>query len=323
MKKKSLSAEFSENIAFTFGILPKLATICLIAGTFVYLLSGVYSIGTSEVGVHKRFGEIIEIAGPGIHFALPWPIDKIDKVKTGEAKTVEVGAWLSEADKRELSKNDQTLRVLHNRYYLTGDKNIVHVRMTLRYRENDPERVLYAFDNVIDVIRQLVSEAIIRNLARAKIDDVLTRPVYVQNKILADLSNRLSEIDAGVEVQGLELTQPHPPRETAEAFNEVINAQEDKKSSINEATGYYNEVIPSADAEASSIKQNAIAKANEIIRESEAKADKFNALLKEYKKEKSSTKARLYLEMAEKVFPAIKKTIINKKTKGKIKLLIK
>jgi len=53
----------------------------LIVLVLLYIASGIYSIPQTQVGIHQRFGRIINPnVKPGIHYALPWPIDKIDKV---------------------------------------------------------------------------------------------------------------------------------------------------------------------------------------------------------------------------------------------------
>ena len=47
----------------------------------LYFFSGLYSVSQNQVGVLLRFVKIIDDrVMPGIHFAFPWPIDKIHKV---------------------------------------------------------------------------------------------------------------------------------------------------------------------------------------------------------------------------------------------------
>lgn len=53
----------------------------LAVGAVTYGLSGIYSVRPEEVAVHQRLGKAIDPKVPsGIHYALPWSIDRIDKV---------------------------------------------------------------------------------------------------------------------------------------------------------------------------------------------------------------------------------------------------
>lgn len=51
---------------------------CLVV---LYLCSGIYAVSSNEIGILQRFGRVIDDKVlPGIHFALPWPLDRVTKV---------------------------------------------------------------------------------------------------------------------------------------------------------------------------------------------------------------------------------------------------
>lgn len=317
------SDKLSGNIHSAFSVVPKILILFAVGAFTLYLFSGIYSVGSSEEALVRRFGKVVKTTRPGIHFALPPPFTRIDKVKTKISRTLEVGAWISKEDSRALLKNTPTNSVIHNRYYLTGDKNIVHLKLILRYRARDPGKVLFKFENLKPILSDITQNIVIQILASASIDDVLTRSSLIQTQIQDKLKTRLTALACGIELQGLEIVRPHPPLETAAAFNDVTNAQEERKSSINEAKSFYNEIVPKSDAEATTIREISLAKANAITSQAAAEADKFSTILTTYNKNGVSTKTRMYLEMVEKVFPHMKKTIIDNKVKGKIKVFLK
>ena len=42
----------------------------------IYIGSGIFSISQNQLGVLQRFGKVMDRSvPPGIHYALPWPID--------------------------------------------------------------------------------------------------------------------------------------------------------------------------------------------------------------------------------------------------------
>jgi membrane protease subunit HflK len=52
----------------------------LLSVAVLWLLSGVYIVGASQQAVVTRFGAVVEPrVMPGIHIALPWPIDRVTK----------------------------------------------------------------------------------------------------------------------------------------------------------------------------------------------------------------------------------------------------
>src|SRR5262245_19287192 len=65
------------------------AIICLFLGA--HLTSGFYVVEADERAVVRRFGAIEAEAGPGMHYRFPWPVDRLDVVKTTSVKKVGVG----------------------------------------------------------------------------------------------------------------------------------------------------------------------------------------------------------------------------------------
>ena len=58
----------------------------------LYVLSGLYILGPEEVGVVQRFGRKLPAdRQPGLHYKLPWPIDKLTRVQAQRVRVVEIG----------------------------------------------------------------------------------------------------------------------------------------------------------------------------------------------------------------------------------------
>src|SRR3989449_6264229 len=87
-----------------------------------YLLTGIFTVAADEQAVIRRFGRVAARLGPGIHYRLPWPIDRVDVVKTTSVLKTGVCFDLLEGDARGAGVE-----------ILTGDTNIIRVTMTLQY----------------------------------------------------------------------------------------------------------------------------------------------------------------------------------------------
>ena len=57
----------------------------------IWALSGFYRVGTDEQGVVTRFGEYVRTTEPGLHYHLPFPIEKASKPKVTRVNRIEVG----------------------------------------------------------------------------------------------------------------------------------------------------------------------------------------------------------------------------------------
>src|SRR5229473_3114108 len=69
----------------------------LAAIAVLWVLSGVYIVGANQQAVVTRFGAVADPrVMPGIHFALPWPIDRVTKLKVQQLQRLMVGGGLSD-----------------------------------------------------------------------------------------------------------------------------------------------------------------------------------------------------------------------------------
>jgi membrane protease subunit HflK len=93
----------------------------------------------------------------------------------------------------------------------------------------------------------------------------------------------------------------------------VASAKEEREEKINKAQGYWNAVIPEARGKAHKTISNAEGYRQEVINRSRGDAEKFSVMLTEYRRAKSVTGDRLYLETIEKVLAKAKKFVVDSK----------
>ena len=97
-----------------------------------YLGSGFYVVGADERAVVRRFGAVAEHVGPGMHYRLPWPVDRADVVKTTTVMQTGVGFILERASGSSSATGMELL---------TGDTNILSIALVLQFngRLHHPE----------------------------------------------------------------------------------------------------------------------------------------------------------------------------------------
>ena len=159
-------------------------------------------------------------------------------------------------------------------------------------------------------------------LFRSRVDRALTTPLAVENAVWDRLTRRIERLKTGIDLRGLEIVHPRPPAPTEAAFKDVINAQEDSKKRVNEAALYRSTAIRRAEATADATRQESRSRAHAILRHAQARANSFRVICAEYERNRSATRARLYLEMAEKVFPQVRKVVLPRRGGDDVKLFL-
>ena len=289
---------------FNFKIIP-----LLVAALAIWLFTGVYMVGPDEVGVVRTFGEYTRVAQSGLNYHFPYPIEQVNTPAVTEVKRVEIGF-------RTLS-NGQYRTVEKESLMLTGDENIVDAEMIVQYKIIDP--VAYLF-NIVEqelTVREAAEASLRTVVGRNKIDETLTTGKFqIQEGTKNQLQLILDKYESGIHVVAVQLQDVSPPKEVIGAFKDVASAKEDKNRMVNQAEGYRNDIIPKARGEAEAMIRDAEGFRESRIKRSEGDAAKFTTILKEYRKAKSITQKRLYLETMEKVLPGIEKIIIPDKDSG-------
>ena len=154
-------------------------------------------------------------------------------------------------------------------------------------------------------------------IAKNGIQSILTEG---RAQIEIDTQNIMQEIldsyDSGISITQVQTQKADPPNQVIDAFRDVQAAKADKERAQNEAEAYANDVIPRARGEAAQILQQAEAYKQEVVALAEGEASRFLAIYNEYRKARTVTQERMYLETMEKVMADINKIIIDKKSGG-------
>ena len=289
---------------FNFKITPVLVGIILL-----WLATGIYIVGPDEVGVVRTFGKFTRVVQSGLNWKFPAPIETVNTPKVTEVKRIEIGF-------RTL-KNGQYRSVETESLMLTGDENIVDAEMIVQYKIKDPVAYLFRIVEPELTVREAAEASLRTVVGRNKIDETLTTGKFtIQEETKNQLQSILDNYNSGIHVVAVQLQDVSPPKEVIGAFKDVASAKEDKNRMINQAEGYRNDVIPKARGEGEAMIRDAEGFKESRVKRAEGDAAKFTTILKEYRKAKTITEKRLYLETMEKVLPNIEKIIVPDKNSG-------
>lgn len=268
---------------------------CLV---LLYLCSGIYSIPSNKVGVLQRFGKVIgERIQPGIHYMLPWPIDRVTKVPVKVVDRMQIDDFYSEAINNELSSNNFINATGLDSYCLTGDNNLVNVQCVVQYTIVEPVKYVFHVGEPKDMLKSMGANTIIHCLAGMSIDEILTRGKQeMVNYVKLELQKRLDATESGVNISFVEISSIKPPELVQDAFSDVVRANIDREKMINDAVAYSNEKIPAANADAARIIQEGRAYKAEVVLKAEGDTRRFLSLLGETHEKGNPVQKMLYIE---------------------------
>ncbi len=295
---------------------PRSIILYVVLGAWI-LLSSFYIVDADEQGVIKRFGKYNRTQKPGVHFKLPWPIEKVQKPKVTEVKRIEIGFRTIDPGPPASYKH-----LPEESLMLTGDLNIVSSEFIVQYRIKNAEEYLFNVKDVGTAIRDAAEAAKRQVVGDKEVDFVLTvGKAEIQEEVRSLLQKIMDSYGAGIHIVAVQLQDVEPPKPVIGAFKDVASAKEDRDKFINQAEAYRNEVIPTAQGEAKKLLNEAEAYRTEKINRAKGEADRFTMILDESKKSEDVTRKRLYLETMESVFSGMDKFIIDSKNSSSLNFL--
>jgi membrane protease subunit HflK len=220
----------------------------LAAGVVVMVLwTAWFTVQPEETGIVQRFGKVMRTAGPGLHFKLPYGIEKVRLLPTARVLKEEFGFRTVSTVPGEKTRYDTRGAYKDESLMLTGDLNVIDVQWIIQYRIEDPIRYLFQVRDTSKTIRD-TTEAVMRRAVGNRLgSDVLTTGrVAVASEAKTEIQKILTAYESGVRLVTVELQDVTPPDTVKPAFNEVNESRQDKERTINKAQEQANREIPKA-----------------------------------------------------------------------------
>ncbi len=314
---------------------PRVKVAALASLILLWLASGFFTIKSGETGLRLRFARIVaNDLGPGLHYRLPWPIESHRLVETERTRSAELG-FRSQSDESltalALARERLTVggpsnpvpeavkakgswfqrEVLEGEsFLLTGDANLIDLRLTMQYRVKDPVAYVTNLAEPEVLIRSVARAALRSVVATRQIDALLTNDrANVEARLHELVQERLNALTSGIALVAVHLVYVHSPEEAHDAERDVASAQEDKLRTINRAMGFAAEEVNEAKGEASAMVEGALAFKEEQIRSARGEALAFSLQVGAYRQAPDLTAFRLQMETIEEIMPKVHKLV--------------
>ncbi len=281
------------------GVRPGAVAAIVGAAFGLWALSGIYVVQPNEEAVVTTFGAYSRNEGPGLNYHLPAPIERVQKVPVTSLQRLDVGGV------QPGSAPEESLM-------LTGDENIIDLQFSVTWRVADADQFVFTIRDPEGSVKAVAESAMREVVGRTPLLNILTTGRgQVQLQAAEQMQRTLDAWGAGVRIDEVQIRSANPPQQVLAAFRDVVSAQQDQESAVNEANTYRNRVINEAKGDAARITQSAEAYREQAVREATGDASRFNAVLEEYRRAPGATRDRIYIETMQRVLQRSNKVIVD------------
>jgi len=258
--------EESKVIAYVAGLVVLIVII-------IWFVSGFYIVPPTDRAPVLRFGKYQTTQPPGLH-------------------------WVARGISRPYPVNVQTIHsVDFTSDMLTQDENIVSVQLAVQYRVADAQEYLFNVVNPVNTLQQVVSSVMRQVVGDTTLDSILTTGrSQVRDAVEKQVVAIIKPYNTGILVTDVNLQPAKPPSAVTAAFDDAINAREDKQKYVNKAQAYENKVLSIVKGQVVRLQQQADAYKAQVVQKSYGATARYLALLKPYQFAPIVTRERMYYD---------------------------
>ena len=299
--------------------------------------TGFYQIKPGEAAAIQTFGAAREEpeSNEGLHWHWPSPIGRTTVVQVRKSRTAEIGyQWLPDG-KVDFLTGENWQRDLEAATMITGDLNLLENQLVAHYYISDLNAYLFGADDPGYIfqypdgdqlkehrshpagkpdgqtLKDALEISIRRSVGQKTIDQALVSDrETIERETMEHAQEILNKYNTGLTITSVQLQEVKPPDEVQAAFDDVLQAREERDKRINEALAFESQTLPEARGQAERIRKEAIAYEAQRVNAATAEADRFLAILAEYRAAPEIIAERMYLEVIDRILPRTRQLLI-------------
>ena len=276
-----------------------------------------YTVDDKQQAVVTTFGKVTDVTDAGVHFMLPFGIQKAHKVDVNVYQKIELGYKSADNKDGYVVNTDESSMI-------TGDYNIVNIDFFVEYKVSDPVAYLFSSMNPEEILRNLIQSQVRNVVGSSTVDAVLTDgKESIQMQVKELVTQILGEYNIGLTLVDVKIQDSEPPTsQVIEAFKAVETAKQQAETVVNDAKAYQNAQLPQAQAQADKLVQNAEYLKQKRINEAVQQVAMFNAMFAEYAQNPEITRSRMYYEAISQILPGVKLYINTAESGSGVQMLL-
>lgn len=292
-----------------------------------WALTTVSFVGAGSVGIVGGRGAERELA-PGLHFKLPYPIERTVRVASSGLLRVTTGARApaeppaSEARRLlglvlawvgvPVREPARSAPVPDEVFCLTGDGRLVVIEAAAHYAVESPSAVSLSVSDPGDIVAPALAAEVAHAASSMPCDSIVgTGRGAFEEAVAAGLARRLGAMGLGVTVRSVHLVRVAPPPDAARAFAASAFAPDAAERLVVDAGAAATRAGSEARLEAARAVSDARNYRVDRLSRAEADAARFLLLAPEHRRARGVTETRLYIETMEELLAGVEKTIVS------------
>jgi len=269
-----------------------------------YLASGFFTVAQDEIGVVLQFGRFSRRTSSGLSYRLPWPVERVYRVKTDTIYPMSIGYKLLDRI-QGIPPQEKEMQ------WLTGDTNLINIMLEIQYKVKDPEQYLFTTEEPRFLVRRAAEAVLTELVGQTPVDELLTRGKTALERGVEEQSQRmLDTYQAGLMIISVNAEALEPPEQVISYFNEVKSAGQERERAMIDAEGDRMKMLAEAQGEAQEILSQAEAVHATRVAAAQADTERFLGLLTEYRKSPAVVREKLYSETLMKLLPGLEMTVV-------------
>ncbi|MCI0843965.1 MAG: FtsH protease activity modulator HflK [Chloroflexi bacterium] len=269
--------------------------VALVVGLIIVIwaATGVYTTSPGEQAVLRLFGaaQTPPVTQNGLHWWWPGPIGNKDVMRTDLVRRLELGFRSGDGVANTPVPVEAQM--------ISGDLNIIDVQMVVQYDIKNLNHFLFNVDDPGEeagdqrsiapgrpdgrTLKDATEAALRLVVGQRSLAEVLAEQrVNLELDTAVKLQEILDGYQTGINIVSVQLQKVEAPAEVQAAFNDVLQARQDKVTATNQAQAYENQVIPEARGQAEQIIQPAAAFKRARIERAQGEADQFLSILAQF-----------------------------------------
>lgn len=315
------------------------ASVCALILLTVYFATGLFFVQPDERAVVRWFGRVTEASAklpPGLHYALPWPFCRVDRVRTMEVRRLIIGLPSAGNEMPRASSSgdgqlgdtqgepesaasgrqtDTRLKPESSGAYdmLSGDVNILAVTMVVQYQVATPADYLVGTAAPDRLVERTVRSVLIEQLAGMPVDQAFTgAKAGLQFDTLRESQVLLDRFGCGIQLVATNLEAIDPPAEVLPAFQDVVSAKKDGERAEDWAATAAARMLGQARGQSASRLSEAQSYAYSRVSRARGESTRFLSVLGAYRKNPELFRRRYELQALERVLPRLRLFVMDR-----------
>jgi modulator of FtsH protease HflK len=307
----------------------------------VWLLTGFYQVRSDQFAIVERLGDyqtpIDGHTAPGLHYHLPWPIDRVNLISVQQQYTLQVNAFRTSPAEyadfklsmiRSQNASPQVLDALFDPYVVTGDMSVAHVEINVLFSVKDPlawlQSVSHEYSQDYDpanpkdmrnqLFQHIAQRAIVEQIGHMPLSMLLQEGrAEVQRGVLAAFQDALDNpnpaarpgdppINLGVTIQSVTLSYADVPDAVKPAYTNLVNQLQRRQTVIANAEADRNAAVIKATGEKNTLIADAQTYNQNTVQAAQGEANRFGQVLEQYEKAPELTRINLAVEAGRAVY---------------------